>query len=125
MVFAIFLLTLATLIKTSSIIYLAGTLLFFLLHHIQFRQSKATRDWLALFLFSALSGALLLGFYLHNDYLNTHYHATLFPTKPMPFKGWDDLSMYITYSFKHVWIGDYFTLPAYLFFILVLSLIHI
>ena len=121
MVLTILLLTLATLIKTSSIIYLAGTLLFFLLHHIQFRQSKAIKDWLALFLFSAISGALLLGFYLHNDYLNTHYHATLFPTKPMPFKGWDDLLMYITYSFKHVWIGDYFTLPAYLFFIMVFS----
>jgi len=121
MIFTILLFTLATLIKTSSIIYLAGTLLFFLLHHIQFRQSKATKDWLILFLFSALSGALLLGFYLHNDYLNTHYHATLFPTKPMPFKGWDDLSMYISYSFKHIWMADYFTLPAYLFFIMVFS----
>jgi hypothetical protein len=123
MVFTIVLLTLATLIKTSSIIYLAGTLLFFLWHHIQLRHSKSNSDWLALFLFSAFSGALLLGFYLHNDYLNTHYHATLFPTKPMPFKGWDDLSMYLSYSFKHIWMADYFTLPAYLFFIMVFSAI--
>lgn len=117
----ILLLTLASLIKTSSIIYLAGTLLYFLMHYIKHAKTKTKSDWIVFLALSAFSGGIILGFYLHNDYLNSHYHSTLFPTKPMPFKNWDDVSLYFSYSFKHYWMGDYFTLPAYLIFIIVFS----
>lgn len=116
-VWTILIMTLATLMKTSSIIYLAGALLFFGYTLLKKGEFQSIKPFLVYVSIAAISGISVLGYYLYNAYLNTHYHASLFPTKPMPFKNWDDLSQYFSQSFSHNWIDQYFILPIYLLLI--------
>lgn len=113
-------LTLASLIKTSTVHYLIGFMA--LSFYWQLKQRAASKlVFKSLLVFGMMIGLLLVNF-LHIQYLNTHYHSTLFLSKINPFITWDDVGNYFDDGFKNKWMGDYFMLsqyPVYLIVVLI------
>jgi hypothetical protein len=114
---AILLTTLATLIKASSVPYLAGIVCFGLYQSFKARNKRH----LAYVLLAALGGALLIGGQiLHIQYLNEHYRSVLFLSKTHPFEKWEEFTFFINSYFKGHLVHEYLIQAQYpiLFFLL-------
>ena len=111
---AIFLLTLAALIKTSVAIYLIGFIGFTCIERLVYWNKYNYKQTLALAGVSILSVGALVFSYLYIKYLNTTYEAWLFLSRASPFSGLEDFLYYINVSFKHLWLNEYLVLPQYL-----------
>ncbi|XZF13221.1 ArnT family glycosyltransferase [Chitinophagaceae bacterium MMS25-I14] len=113
LVVGIALLGLATLIKTSTGVYLIGATAFGLLDHIKNRKAYTAKNrvWFAGTVFVAY--AAVIGWYLYTQYLNTKYNSILFLSKPAPFDGMKAFDDYINQEFKNLWIKEYMVFPQY------------
>ena len=110
---AVAVLTLAALIKTSLALYLLGFLGFVLLERITNSTAFSKKQNLSFVLAGALSFAAIVGQYLHNHYLNTHFNSTVYLAQTNPFKDWAQARYYFEGSFKHVWSKEYMLLSQY------------
>jgi hypothetical protein len=118
---SVFFLTLATLVKTSSVIYLAGFLLYVLFNLVAQRKTKTIKEIVFFFLTACCSVLPIAVYYFYNAYLNEKYQSGLFLAKAVPFENLDDVGNYFSRSFQHHWIDHYFVLPAYLFLIALIA----
>ncbi|MEO6832938.1 MAG: hypothetical protein ABI378_10605 [Chitinophagaceae bacterium] len=115
----LFWLTIATLLKTSAAVYLLSILGWILWLFIFKRNQFSRRQWGFLFCAMVASIALPIAQFLYIRYLNEIYHSSLFLTRALPFENWDDFYTYINVSFKYQWYDQYFVLPQYLVFVVI------
>ncbi len=105
-------LSLAALIKTTSALYLGATAGITLLYSYLEPQRFTTRQRLILVAVLGAGLGSIMGFYLHNQWLNTTYRATQFLSTTMPVVPvvtWRILVM----RFFDTWRYEYFTRPEY------------
>lgn len=114
---ALFLCTLATLIKLSSGIYLVGFVVFDLFRFLKRKNVTISRNKLiAYFVCIVVCFALILGSVLYSKYLNETYSSTLFLMNVRPIS-WGDFRYLIGTRFPEVWLKEYFVVPAYGFIV--------
>ena len=109
------LLALAVLIKTSAAIYFVSSNLLILIVLIRSKQPIFKKPFLTFWLANFLSLAVIIFYYLYNQYLNETYHSSLFLSSLLPFTDAKNFTDYINYSLKFIWLDNYFVYPAYLF----------
>jgi hypothetical protein len=113
LVWAVAVLTLAALIKTSVGLYLMGFLGFVFLQRIANIKGFSKKQNLFFVLSGICSFAAILAQYTYNQYLNTKYHSTVFLARPNPFENWERVRNYFEGNFKHVWSREYMLLSQY------------
>jgi len=113
---ALVFLTLATLIKTSSGIYLTGVTGFAILQFIKRRDKQSLRGILSFVSVTVVCILAVVAYYFYNQYLNEKYHSTLFLSKIQPFRDMQEFRDYQNKYFKVQWIKEYLAYPEYLFF---------
>lgn len=110
---ALFLCTLATLIKTSSGIYLIGFVAYDLYRLFYKKEYKSTgnRYWLYI-VYIILSLATLVGYLLYNHYLNKVFDSSLFllNVRPLTLK---KAAFFLFSQFPKIWLKEYFIIPVY------------
>lgn len=112
---AIILFTLATLIKTSLIIYTAGFMLMTVSPRIFFWRRFSSRDNIKMILSCVLSVVILGGYYFYNQYLNNKYQSGLFLSIARPFKSWEDFIRWLNEDLKNK-LHHFFILPLHTLF---------
>lgn len=121
LVYAIALLTLATLVKTTLGIVLL-TVMAYTLFHMLFVQKPVDRKPLAkTLLVFALSFVPIIGYYFYNQYLSKHYNAYLFLMRANPFKDMEAVKLYFQYSIRHSYVNEYYITLQYPFIALLFS----
>ncbi|WP_129021898.1 hypothetical protein [Edaphocola flava] len=107
---ALILCTLATLIKTSSGIYLIGFVAYDVYRLYCNKELKKYVGYLASVL---LSIAVLIACYLYNAYLNKTYDSSLFlmTIRPISLR---DAGAFLLKRFPNTWLKEYFIIPAYI-----------
>ncbi|WP_276132938.1 ArnT family glycosyltransferase [Polluticoccus soli] len=121
LLFAIGLLTLASLIKTSIALYLFGFLGYVFLQRVLRKHDFTKRSNFIYALAALLSVGALSFYYFYNQYLNNKYHSDIFMSAPHPFDSWQEVSYYFNSAFKQLWLPEYFVLPQYLMFFVIVT----
>lgn len=104
-------LTLAVLIKASTIGYLA-TLLGVGFYREAFLR-KSRKGAITAVLCGLAAGGLFIAQYFHIIWLNEHFHSTLFTAQAHPFKSWASFDDFTGWRFKEQWMSEYFLLAEY------------
>lgn len=121
LVLTIGLLTLAALIKTSVALYLFGFLGYVFLQRVLRKHDFSKRSNVIYAVATVVSLAALLFYYFYNQYLNNTYHSGVFMSSPHPFDSWAEVSYYFNAAFKQLWLPEYFVLPQYLMFTVIVA----
>ncbi len=116
---ALFLLTLATLIKTSLGLYLLGFIVFVLWQHVR-NEKTSINQHLTFYTAILISVGIVVGYYLYNRHLNAIYHSTVFLATVKPFTSFNNVAYFFS-LFKNVWVKEYFVLPQYSLLILAIA----
>ncbi len=111
-------LTLAVLIKTSTITYLAGISIFALGH--LWRKGNKRELWQTIVV-GVITLALILGNLLYVKYLDNKYHSPVFLAETRPFKSWDSFTEYFEVSFKRRWMNEYLLSQQYIIYIFIVT----
>jgi hypothetical protein len=115
------LLTLATLIKTSTGIYLIAYGGYILLQRAgSYRHHKKSQNVIILIAIAS-AFSIPVGYYFYNQYLNHTYHSTVFLAKANPFVSYKAFQEYIDVNFKKLWMREYMELPQYLVLAVVIA----
>ncbi|RYD58217.1 MAG: hypothetical protein EOP56_04655 [Sphingobacteriales bacterium] len=120
MLWAIGLMTLATLIKTSDGLYMLGFIGLVTFQRLRHMAGYNRKSHYAFIASALVAVALPVAYYFYNRYLNQTYHSTVFLAKANPFTSWEDFQHYIDVDFKLVWMREYLELPQYLLLVVVL-----
>ena len=118
---AILLLGLGSLIKTSSVIYFIGFVFFDFLLQLKKNGKRGFMSvkQLKSFWLPALLSALLIVFYFfYNQYLNSQTQSEVFLLRPFP-TTLENFKYLWKVRIPEVWAKEYFVLPTYIIFLLV------
>jgi hypothetical protein len=109
---ALALLTLATLLKLTSGIYLLAALGSVLLWAYLQPAAFSLRQRGLLLLLAGLSLALIAAYTLYNQYLNETYHSYIFLASPRPITSWAQLDQ-VYWRVHDTWLDEYFVKSQY------------
>ncbi|RYD59367.1 MAG: hypothetical protein EOP56_00440 [Sphingobacteriales bacterium] len=119
------LLTLATLMKTSTGIYCLGFLsLVFLQYTLQLKR-HSLKQHLIIITSTVGAIAMIVGYYLYNNYLNEKYQSTLFLAKANPFDNIKHIKIFYYDFFLNVWMFEYFSQLQYVVLFTLVIPVHI
>ncbi len=112
-------LTLASLIKTSGVIYIFGLGGFVVLYQFFAEKKHTLKPYLSVIIAGTCSVSILIAYFMYSRHVNKEYGDNgIFMAAAKPFKDWDKFSYYINHSLKDLWLKEYFVLPEYVFFLL-------
>ncbi len=111
--------TLAVLIKSSTIPYLAGIL--FYGAFLAFFKTKKYKEGMWIILAGVCAALLMMGNLHHINQLNKTYNSTLFLSSVRPFDDWAELQHFLENEFKNGWMHEYFLLAQYPLYIMLLA----
>lgn len=114
--YSLVLLTLAALVKTSAIIYLAAFLIIAF-----FSTMKDKKDFLRTIISGSICGIVILGWFFYSRWLNETYESDLFLARILPITDKETLNYLLYDRLPNLWLKEFFIRPAY-FLILIIVL---
>lgn len=103
------LLVLATLVKTSSVVFLGAFLMLSFFSSIGNRQ-----DFLRTIVSGIFSGAIILGWFFYSRWLNETYESDLFLARILPITDKDTWNFFFYDRLPNLWMKEFFIQPAYI-----------
>lgn len=116
-VVAVLLLGLATLIKTSALIFLFGGLCFIFFNKLFVKEQRTLRSFISYFIASLVVLGAVFAYYQYNAYLNEKYDSQIFLAAAKPFQDHQAVTYYIDHQVRDVYLKEYFVLPEYILWI--------
>ncbi len=113
---SITILTLATLIKTTAIVYLAAFWIIAFFVTVNKRKSL-----IRIISYGGIGIVFILGWQLYSRWLNTTYESDLFLARIFPIDNIEDLKFLLFDRIPNLWLKEFFTCPTYFLIVIVIA----